>query len=266
MKIYAKTRKSHFWNEDRFVIGDNFLMVIDGASPLIKNKKFNEARWLVSYLKVHLKNYKGNIKEKLLELNKEAYLNMPNKEEDYLPSASMSWIEWDDKNYYINVLGDCEVTCITNNNKVIRYYDDTLTKLDDIAIAKMIKISKEKQIDILSARPYVNDMLIEHRKLANKPNGYNAFVLNSNPIINAKSYIVPKEDIKEVYLYSDGFSEAFGCLKIYNSHQDMFMKSLDLDIEINKIVSTSFKDNRCNNYPRFKKIDDITVIKMSKEM
>jgi hypothetical protein len=41
MKIYAKTRKSHFWNEDRFVIGDNFLMVIDGASPLIKNKKFN---------------------------------------------------------------------------------------------------------------------------------------------------------------------------------------------------------------------------------
>ena len=66
MKIYAKTRKSHFWNEDRFVIGDNFLMVIDGASPLIKNKKFNEARWLVSYLKVHLKNYKGNIKEKLL--------------------------------------------------------------------------------------------------------------------------------------------------------------------------------------------------------
>ena len=160
MKIYAKTRKSHFWNEDRFVIGDNFLMVIDGASPLIKNKKFNEARWLVSYLKVHLKNYKGNIKEKLLELNKEAYLNMPNKEEDYLPSASMSWIEWDNKNYYINVLGDCEVTCITNNNKVIRYYDDTLTKLDDIAIEKMIKISKEKQIDILSARPYVNDMLI----------------------------------------------------------------------------------------------------------
>ena len=67
----------------------------------------------------------------------------------------------------------------------------------------MIKISKEKQIDILSARPYVNDMLIEHRKLANKPNGYNAFVLNSNPTINAKSYIVPKEDIKEVYLYSD---------------------------------------------------------------
>ena len=32
------------------------------------------------------------------------------------------------------------------------------------------------------------------------------------------------------------------------------------------IVSTSFKDHKCNNYPRFKKIDDITVIKMIKEM
>ena len=46
----------------------------------------------------------------------------------------------------------------------------------------------------------------------------------------------------------------------------MFKKSLDLDIEIKKIVSTSFKDHKCNNYPRFKKIDDITVIKMIKEM
>ena len=38
MKIDALTRKSHFWNEDRFILGNNYYLVIDGATPLIKNK------------------------------------------------------------------------------------------------------------------------------------------------------------------------------------------------------------------------------------
>jgi hypothetical protein len=37
---------------------------------------------------------------------------------------------------------------------------------------------------------------------------------------------------------------------------------LDLDIEIAKIVKVSNKDSKCDQFPRFKKIDDITVIKV----
>ena len=43
----------------------------------------------------------------------------------------------------------------------------------------------------------------------------------------------------------------------------MFNHDLSLDDEIKKIVDTSFKDPYCDRYPRFKKIDDITVIKVS---
>ena len=43
MKITTRTRKSHYWNEDRFVLGTNYFMVIDGATPLIKTNDFNEA-------------------------------------------------------------------------------------------------------------------------------------------------------------------------------------------------------------------------------
>ena len=41
MKITAKTRKSHYWNEDRFVLGKDYFMVIDGATPLIKTNNFS---------------------------------------------------------------------------------------------------------------------------------------------------------------------------------------------------------------------------------
>lgn len=268
MKLYAKTRKSHYWNEDRFVINKDFLMVIDGASPLIKDKNFNEAKWLVSYLKKNLKTKSGRVIDRLKVLIKQAYQEIPVevKEEEYLPSASMSWIEWDDNNYYISVLGDCEVTCITNDNQVERFYDDALSKLDDIALEKMKEVALEKKIDIVDARPFIKDVLMKHRKLINKPNGYHALALSSDLIIEPICFTIKKELVKEIYLYSDGFSAAFGNLKIYASHKEMFSKSLEIDEEINKIVKRTNEDSKANIYPRFKKIDDITVIKVIKEM
>lgn len=264
MKILARTRKSHFWNEDRFVYGKNYVMVIDGATPLLKSNNFNEACWMVNYLKKNLDKCEGSIKERLIILSKEACEIMPVKikEEDYLPSASISWVEWDDKYFYASVLGDCEVTFITCDGEVIRFYGDELGHFDNLAIDEMIKISKEKNIHVSCAKTYIADTLIKHRKMVNKSNGYSAFTLSDKPIINEKTLKLEKNKIKEIYLYSDGFAQSFEHLKIYNSHQEMFSKSLDLDVEISKIVKTSFDDPYCDKYPRFKKIDDITVMKI----
>ncbi|MBQ8293149.1 MAG: hypothetical protein IJX78_05060 [Bacilli bacterium] len=265
MKILAKTRKSHFWNEDRFVLGKNYAMVIDGATPLLKSNHFNEACWMVNYLKKRLNKLDGPIKNRLMVLSKEAFVQIPVKikEEDYFPSAGMSWIEWDDEFFYASVLGDCEVTFITVDNEVIRLNTSELGKLDDFAIEEMVKIAKEKKIHVSEARTFISQTLLKHRKLVNKPNGYSAFTLCDNPIINEKKIKMPKNKVKEIYLYSDGFAQSFENLKIYASHQEMFSNSLDLDKEIAMIVETSFGDKYCDKYPRFKKIDDITVIKIT---
>ena len=264
MKIIAKTRKSHFWNEDRFVIGKNFLMVIDGATPLIKENNFNEACWLVNYIKKNIEKYQGAVKERLHQIAIDAYNELPVKikDEDYLPSASLSYIEYDDIYFYAHTLGDCEVTFITKDNQIIRCYSDDLYKLDNIALNELIKIAKEKNINITKARPFINDILIKHRKLINKENGYTAFALTDKPIINTKEYKISRENVKEIYIYSDGFSQAFESLNIYSSHKEMFKVSLDIEAEINNIVDVSFRDPFANKHPRFKKIDDITVIKV----
>ena len=264
MKILARTRKSHYWNEDRFVLGENYAMVIDGATPLLKSNNFNEACWMVNYLKKNINKYDGPIKKRLVSLSKEAYNLMPVKikDEDYLPSASMSWIEWDNEYFYASVLGDCEITIVTKDNEVIRFYGQELGYLDHLAIEEMTKVAKEKNIHVINARPYIAEMLLRHRKMVNKPNGYSAFTLCDEPIFKEKKFKMEKSKIKEIYLYSDGFAQSFEHLKIYECHQDMFVKSLDLEEEILKIVNSSFADPYCDKYPRFKKIDDITVIKV----
>ena len=73
MKINAFTRKSHRWNEDRFIYGDNYWIVIDGATPLIKTKEVNLARLMVAYIKKNINKYNGRIKADYKNLENTKY-------------------------------------------------------------------------------------------------------------------------------------------------------------------------------------------------
>ena len=264
MKIIPKTRTSHYWNEDRFIVGDNFCMVIDGATPLIKYEDFNSACWMVNYIKNNISKLKANIVERLKILSKSGYseLPIPNKSQDYIPSASLSFIEYDEEYFYIGILGDCEVTCITKDNQVHRYYSTDLARLDNISIKELQEQAIMRNINVVEARPYIKETLIKHRKMINTKEGYKAFTLSINPIIQPDLYKIKRDYVKEVYLYSDGFAQSFESLHIYNDHNQMFSKSLDINEEINKIKLAAFNDPYCNLHPRLKKIDDITIIKI----
>lgn len=264
MKITAKTRKSHYWNEDRFVLGKDYFMVIDGATPLIKTNNFNEACWLVTYVKNQINKLTGCIEDRLNVLSKEGFSLLPVKikEEDYMPSASLAYVEVLDDEFSAHTLGDCEVTFILKDGTIKRCYETDLAKLDDKSINELVHHAKEKNIHVVNARPYIKETLLKHRKMINKPNGYKGFSLTSNPNIKTSCFNIKKELVKEIYIYSDGFSQSFEHLKVYDSHEEMFSKSLDLDEEIKKIKTQAFLDPYCDKHPRLKKIDDITAIKI----
>ena len=264
MKITAKTRKSHFWNEDRFVLGKDYFMVIDGATPLIKVNNFNEACWLVTYLKENINKLTGSIEERLNILSKEGFNLLPviTKEEDYMPSASLAYVEIKEDEFSAHTLGDCEVTFVLKDGNIIRCFETDLAKLDGISINELVQHAKDKNIHVVSARPFIKETLLKHRKMINTKEGYKAFTLSINPIIQPDLYKIKRDYVKEVYLYSDGFAQSFESLHIYNDHNQMFSKSLDINEEINKIKLAAFNDPYCNLHPRLKKIDDITIIKI----
>ena len=266
MTINKLSRKSRKLNEDRFIIGKDFYLVIDGATPLIKTSNINLAHQMVSYIKKNITKEKGSLKEKLVILSKKMYkeFNLNSDDSAYLPSASLAYVERRNDELVIGTLGDCEVIVKDNLNTITRFNSSDLSKLDNIAINKQVEVAKEKKIDVLNARSYIQDILIKHRRLINKPNGYFAYTLNLDKL-DIKETIIKNENIKEIYLYSDGFSQSFEHLNVYNTHEEMFSKSLDLDEEILKIKNQSFLDPYCDKYPRLKKIDDITVIKIELE-
>ena len=264
MKIYAKTRKSHCWNEDRFIVGKNFAVVIDGATPLKKSHSLNEAHLMVDYLKKHFNQYDGSVKYRLKKLCEDVYRELAATayDEDHFPSASACWIEVSDATLSIGILGDCEVTAVSKDGRIRRFFDGSLDVLDKKALTEMVKIAKEKNIHVNMARPYIEEMLVKNRRLANKPDGYSALLPSPNVEIHEKKFEINTHDLKSVYLYSDGYSQAFTNLKIYSTHEEMFQKTADIDEEIKKIVQVSYSDANCDLYPRFKKIDDITVVRI----
>lgn len=265
MKIYSRTRKSHCWNEDRFINGKDFCLIIDGATPLRQIENFNGARWLVAYIKKNLPKLSGGVKDRLTLLCRDAYINLPQpqKDKEYLPSASACWVEFCKNKMKVGILGDCEVTAKLKKGEIRRYYDGRLSVLDKKAIDEMISLAKEKNIHICEARNLIQGTLLNHRNLVNEPHGYSALIPSPDGEIKEISFEAEIGDLETVYLYSDGFSQAFEHLQIYSGHVKMFENIVSIDEEIEKIVKASYGDRTLDLHPRFKIIDDITATEIS---
>ncbi len=274
MKVEKIIRKSHYYNEDRFIIGDNFCMVIDGATPLKKTNAFKptEASWFVSFIKSRLKQNTDNVYKKLSEISKQAFLKFDNILSEnkisldnltYYPSAGLSFVEINGDKVDIYTIGDCEALVKLKNGSLIRLIQPQLPELDKNALEKIIELKNEKRFKMKDAIKECSDILLENRKLMNAPNGYFVYTPSLTGEFNYLKETFNILDIEEIYLYTDGIAQAFDELKIYSNCEDMFSKSLDIKKEVDKIVERAFLDKECEKYPRFKIIDDITIIKIT---
>lgn len=266
MKIEKLTRKSHYYNEDRFLINKDFIMVMDGATSLENsNLKPTGGSYLVNKLKKDLPKLKGNIFSRLNVISKNMYDEISENNDinvKMLPSAGLAWVEFDKDDLVVHTIGDCEATIITKENKIIRIVINDLIKLDDKAIEEMKEVSKKENISIKDSRVLINDTLIKHRMMMNTKNGYSIYCPCDKPDFKYSTNKFKISEIKEIYLYSDGFADAFTTFNIYNSHEEMFSKNIDINKVVKKIAIKAFKDPLYNKYPRFKIIDDITAIKI----
>ncbi len=262
MEISKITRKAKYYNEDRYVIFNNCYMVIDGATSLLPSSfKPTSGSYFVSYIKAKLPKLDGTIIERLNNISTSFSKLIENNKEEYLPSAGISFVEINDNTIDIYSIGDCEVVVCLKDNTIKRYVQDELIKLDNKAIEEMIKISKEENISIKQARQNINPTLIKHRKLMNKDNGYNVFAPYKNPNLKFSFNSLKKEDVKYIYLFSDGFASICDTYHKY-TYEQLFTQNIDLKKIIDEIVTISKDDPLYNKYPRFKLIDDITAIKI----
>ncbi|MBE7084807.1 MAG: hypothetical protein E7368_01980 [Clostridiales bacterium] len=273
MKIEKAIRKSHYYNEDRIVTGEKFCMVIDGATGLQKlGLKPTEASWFASFIKKNLPANSTRIKERLDGISKKAYDEFIafcqsvsaslNREDIYYPSAGLAWVEDCGDKIKIYTIGDCEVFVKTKSGETYRHVLPELFALDSQALAEIVRVKKQNSISMKEAVKLCQGVLLRNRRLMNKENGYSVFTLSKNPDFRYLYAEYDKADVAELYLYTDGVSQAFDEMKIYASCEEMFAKDVNIHEEIKKIEKRAYADRDCEKYPRFKTIDDISFVKI----
>lgn len=273
MKVIEKlceTKK--LYNEDFIDYGDNYAIVLDGATGLTKNiiSETSDANWYVKTFALYLKNYiyKNNVKDAVKKALKDITKDI-NKYSDHInsnldiPAACIALIKENKNNFELFVLGDCSIIYGNRQNQTLITNED-IRKLDKEKIEKMILIAKEKSINVSDAYQLIIPELKNQRLLKNRTNGYYVLDIDQKAISHANYKVIPKEDIEMIILLSDGFSTYYECLELEKDYKSFFLKNYHTDVNqlYKQLRKREQEDHLLNNYPRFKISDDASIIKL----
>jgi len=264
MRVEKAEKRAHRYNEDRIIIGADYCMVLDGATPLYKNiHKPTDAAYFVQQIKTNLKPSEKDIKAKLKEISVKLYdtFLQDGNEEGNMPSCGIAYAEVSGDSVAVNTIGDCEAAVRLQNGDVVRILQSELPALDNKALTVIKETAKTKNIDVKEAVSICSDILIANRSLINKPQGYAAFTPSPYPDFCCRTEIFKINEVEELYLYSDGITQAFDELRIC-TFDELFSRSVDLQAIIRRITQRALSDKNYNSYPRFKLLDDISIIKI----
>lgn len=256
MKYNKITIPYRSYNEDGILINQPLYMVVDGATPLISNQEYHNSSLASLFVEYSLNRIKqvynetNNFKETLYRVSKEAhnYFNINTLDPVELPSMGLACLIEDDKYYNLYIMGDCAISYV-RGDKSERFIDTRLTKLDNI-ILKEIKKGKTRK-DIMPE-------LINHRNLIGLK--YEVFIPSKNPNFEIKTKRIKKENISKILLYTDGYYSIRDTFKGVRNHSEFI--HLEINEGINIIRSKAEIDRNIEKYPRFKYIDDITVLEL----
>lgn len=262
-------------NEDAAFVSSQMGYVLDGATGLLKEKitpAGSDATWFSytwsEYLHKHLSDEKRSItqivKQGITEINN-LYMSMEGAGQvKSKPSAGAAMFRIVRDKIELFILGDVSIFLMDKEGNFTHFALTDLPKLDEMNINRMVNIAKEKNIDVIEARPFITDTLVEVRNRQNKPGGY--WILSDNPEAADKAFTaeINKDNIKTIVVMSDGFSQIFDTLNIYTKQElaSRLISGECLETMCRKIKTVQEEDALCNRYPRFKKSDDLSVIKL----
>lgn len=270
--ILTKGGKSDNENEDCVYLCDDFGFVMDGATGLLKENITNcvsDAKWYVEEFKNFLiKNLKT--KKNLKEIMKDGITYVSNTYNNIegatsvksKPSSGIALFRKNENNIEYFILGDCQLIIKDKKNIITKLQLNDLPKLDNINIGRMVKIAKEKNINVIDARPLINDYLVETRLTQNTNNGYWILSDDINAVDHALQGTLNLKDIKQIIGLTDGFSQLYEVFKVFTYEELVNLinnKKISLDNLYDTLFTLQENDSNCNRYPRFKIRDDASI-------
>lgn len=167
-------------------------------------------------------------------------------------SASGIFVYETDDEIQVLTIGDC-TAILSGRLGIKKVYSGEVEAYDQKVIRRMIELHKTTGADIadLVLSDEIRDMLVENRKMMNRPGGYRILALNLGPVNEKDILSVKKDEVDQIVLYSDGF---------HQMEKDIIGGETDCSLLYKKLRETENADFCLNAYPRFKKSDDASIL------
>ncbi len=260
------------WNEDYAYSCEKYCFVLDGATSLIPekySKEESDAKWYShafgKFLETTLSDFSKSISEIIKEgidiiINEYKTLAGDKKIVDF-PSSCVAVIRRNKNKIEYFVLGDCGIL-FKRKNDIKDFTDSILPVLDKKNIDDMVKIAKQKHIDAIEARKFVDADILKKRLTKNTENGYWILCDDKTACDHAIQGELKIKKGDEFLLYSDGFSQIWDTVKIKTESEVFeFLGQGGTLVDLYKMLyAEQENDLGCNKYPRTKIRDDATAI------
>ena len=272
-KIFTRAGKGlEETNEDCVYLCDKFGFVIDGATGLLKENYSplnSDAQWFTVRIKQFLVE-KLSTNLPLKQILKEC-VQIVNSEYDSFegaenvqsrPSAGIALFRINDDVTEFFVLGDCKLFVKTKSGAIKEFSLPDLPRLDQININKMAKIAKERNINVIDARPLINDDLVTTRLSQNTDHGYWILSDSLEAIDKGLYATMPTAEINQIIAMTDGYSQIIDTFNLHTIEKIFELIENDNKLEdlYKELYNAQEQDRDCNVHPRFKTRDDATCL------
>ena len=255
-------------NQDYVTSAKTYAYCMDGATGLVDvniTKTRDDVEWYVKKFAKSLnplirkgQDLTQTIKTALKQTNL-SYAEFDNScDTQIYPSAYISLVRINKGKLDYYILGDCMLLIKYKDGHVEELQIEDLIKLDRININKMQTIAKQKNIDVIDARPLINDDLIATRLLMNTPEGYYTLGADNDAPDHGLVGSLDLDQVDSVIGCSDGFSQIYDTFFMYTKEQifENIEKGKTLENLVKELRDKQQEDSKCNKYPRFKIGDD----------
>lgn len=254
------------YNEDDYLIGDNYVIVLDGASghSMIPKHGFaTNAMWLNDHIKSYAQNnLNKDISSEQFLNDLFAYLNEQYCELDSDFEASSGMVLYRKLNDCLEVtsLGDLTTLVKKKDGSVIEIQDYRIKENDDKLRDEIKAYARHMKIPFLEAKLNFKDKFRKNRTMKNKPNGYSVVSTEGNISSIYVQVIFDLDEINSLKIMTDGAYEYLDTMKLCDTNKQLMVLS-DQQI-IDNLRRAQKIDIRCEKNKRFKTHDDATIVKI----
>lgn len=273
-------------NEDRLTVLDQAAWVIDGTSGFsdrsITSHPDSDGVWFVEEMQKYLTEHvyddeslenivAGAIEHVALALDDEitAELEIETAPPDIdgvsmseIPAATIGLVRWTGGELEYYSLGDSSVLLRTGSG-VEHYIEAEIQKSD--AYLKSLVREKVDEDTPTNSKEILSDLqprIRETRQYREVPGGF--WCLGINPVSARKaiSGTVSLEDLRDIYLFSDGFLDVVDGFDLFEDWESVadYIDAEGVDAAVSKLREIQADDDSLVEYPRLKKMDDIAMI------